>query len=99
MNLVLVLGFDAGLLYCWGLKSLAYLLVGVVAGGGLHPLGGHLIAEHYMFLKVYESHHHVLASPVNMASMPAMLLAILAQHLSQTLCKGSVFAPQRAATP
>ena len=52
VNLVVVLGFDALLLYCWGLKSLAYLLVGVVAGGGLHPLGGHLIAEHYMFLKV-----------------------------------------------
>lgn len=52
VNLGVVLGFDALLLYCWGFKALMYLLVGVVAGGGLHPLGGHLIAEHYMFLKV-----------------------------------------------
>ena len=65
MNLVLVLGFDAGLLYCWGLKSLAYLLIGVVAGGGLHPLGGHLIAEHYMFLKVCRSQYSMLACLVN----------------------------------
>lgn len=52
VNLVLVLAFDGALLYFWGYKSLAFLLAGVVMGGGLHPLGGHLIAEHYMFLKV-----------------------------------------------
>ena len=41
-----------------GFKSLMYLLIGVVLGGGLHPMAGHLIAEHYMFLKV--SQHHCL---------------------------------------
>lgn len=55
INVVVVLGFDAILLYFWGFKSLAFLLAGVVMGGGLHPLGGHLIAEHYMFLKASTS--------------------------------------------
>ena len=52
VNIAVVLGFDAAVLYFLGIKALAYLLVGVLAGGGLHPMAGHLIAEHYMFLKV-----------------------------------------------
>lgn len=52
VNLGLVLGFDAAILYFLGFKSLMYLLVGVILGGGLHPMAGHLIAEHYMFMKV-----------------------------------------------
>ena len=52
LNIGLVVGFDLALLYFCGIKPLVYLLAGVVLGGGLHPLGGHLIAEHYMFLKV-----------------------------------------------
>ena len=51
VNIVVVLGFDGLLLYFLGIKALAYLLAGVLLGGGLHPMGGHLIAEHYMFLK------------------------------------------------
>ena len=51
VNIVVVLGFDGLLLYFLGVKALAYLLAGVLLGGGLHPMGGHLIAEHYMFLK------------------------------------------------
>ena len=52
VNVALVVGFDAAILYFMGFKALMYLLVGVVLGGGLHPMAGHLIAEHYMFLKV-----------------------------------------------
>lgn len=51
VNLALVLGFDAAVLYFMGVKALAYLLLGTLLGGGLHPMAGHLIAEHYMFLK------------------------------------------------
>ena len=58
VNVALVVGFDASILYFMGFKSLMYLLIGVVLGGGLHPMAGHLIAEHYMFLKV--SQHHCL---------------------------------------
>ena len=52
MNIAVVLSFDAALLYTCGIKSLAYLLAGTVMGGGLHPMAGHLISEHYMFVKV-----------------------------------------------
>lgn len=51
--MAVVLGFDAVLLYTCGIKSLAYLLAGTVMGGGLHPMAGHLISEHYMFVKVH----------------------------------------------
>ena len=50
--MAVVLGFDAVMLYTCGWKALAYLLIGTVMGGGLHPMAGHLIAEHYMFAKV-----------------------------------------------
>jgi len=52
VNLAVVLGFDAAVLYLAGAKALAYLLLGTLLGGGLHPMAGHLIAEHYMFLTV-----------------------------------------------
>ncbi len=52
VNVAAVLGFDAVMLYTCGWKALAYLLIGTVMGGGLHPMAGHLIAEHYMFAKV-----------------------------------------------
>lgn len=51
VNIVAVLGFDAVVLYFCGIKAMAYLLFGNVFGGGLHPMAGHLIAEHYMFAK------------------------------------------------
>ncbi|KAK9826800.1 hypothetical protein WJX81_002217 [Elliptochloris bilobata] len=58
VNLALVLGFDAAVLYLAGVKALAYLLLGTLLGGGLHPMAGHLIAEHYMFLKGQETYSY-----------------------------------------
>ena len=51
VNMVVVLSFDAALLYTCGIKSIIYLLLGTVMGGGMHPMAGHLISEHYMFIK------------------------------------------------
>lgn len=56
--LALVLGFDTGVLYFWGPKSLAYLLAGTLLGGGLHPMAGHLIAEHYCFVSGQETYSY-----------------------------------------
>jgi sphingolipid delta-4 desaturase len=58
VNIAVVLGFDAVLLYTCGIKSLAYLLAGTVMGGGLHPMAGHLISEHYMFVKDQETYSY-----------------------------------------
>ena len=52
VNIAVVLGFDAAVLYTCGFKALIYLLLGTVMGGGMHPMAGHLISEHYMFIKV-----------------------------------------------
>lgn len=56
--LALVLGFDGAVLYFWGLKSLTYLLAGTLLGGGLHPMAGHLIAEHYCFVDGQETYSY-----------------------------------------
>lgn len=55
VNIAVVVAFDALLLYFWGFKALMYLLTGNIFGGGLHPMAGHLIAEHYTFIKVFAS--------------------------------------------
>ena len=52
VNIAVVVAFDAAVIYTCGLKSIVYLLAGTVFGGGLHPMAGHLISEHYMFVKV-----------------------------------------------
>jgi sphingolipid 4-desaturase/C4-monooxygenase len=58
INFVAVIGFDAVVLYLFGWKSLLYLLLSAPLGGGLHPLAGHLIAEHYMFRKGQETYSY-----------------------------------------
>lgn len=52
VNVAVVVLFDMTVLYTCGIKSLMYLLTGNIFGGGLHPMAGHLIAEHYTFIKV-----------------------------------------------
>lgn len=59
MNIAVVLSFDAAVLYFCGVKSIVYLLAGTVFGGGLHPMAGHLISEHYMFVKVIYLSGHI----------------------------------------
>ena len=54
----MVLTVDAAVLYFWGIKSLAYLLAGSLLGGGIHPMAGHLLAEHYMFAKGQETYSY-----------------------------------------
>jgi hypothetical protein len=55
VNIAVVVAFDAAVIYTCGFKSIVYLLAGTVFGGGLHPMAGHLISEHYMFVKVRPS--------------------------------------------
>ncbi|KAM9066101.1 sphingolipid delta(4)-desaturase/C4-monooxygenase DES2 isoform 1-T1 [Sarcophilus harrisii] len=42
----------------WGLKPIVYLIAGTVLCTGIHPFSGHFIAEHYLFLKGYETYSY-----------------------------------------
>lgn len=58
INLVVQFSFDAVVYYFLGVKSVVYMLVGSILGLGLHPISGHFIAEHYMFLKGHETYSY-----------------------------------------
>ncbi|KAI7840390.1 hypothetical protein COHA_005891 [Chlorella ohadii] len=66
VNWAMVIGVDVAVLYFWGVKSLVYLLAGSLLGGGLHPMAGHLIAEHYMFCRGQETYSYY--GPLNLLS-------------------------------
>ena len=49
LNLVTQLGFDLAFVKLAGGRAFTYLLASVFLGGGLHPIAGHFISEHYVF--------------------------------------------------
>ncbi|XP_075496319.1 sphingolipid delta(4)-desaturase DES1-like [Primulina tabacum] len=49
INFIIQLSLDAGFVYFWGWKSLGYLILSTFVGGGMHPMAGHFISEHYIF--------------------------------------------------
>jgi len=56
--------FDALVLYTLGIKSMCYFWLGLLFGLGLHPIAGHFIAEHYVFIKGYETYSYY--GPLNL---------------------------------
>lgn len=57
-NALVQLAADAAIFALWGLKPVAYLLASSLLGLGLHPISGHFVAEHYMFLKGHETYSY-----------------------------------------
>ncbi|EQB78561.1 sphingolipid delta(4)-desaturase DES1 [Camelus ferus] len=64
INTVIQITFDVVIYYVLGIKSLIYMLAGTLLGLGLHPISGHFIAEHYMFLKGHETYSYY--GPLNL---------------------------------
>ena len=58
LNWVVCLTYDAILYYNYGVWSLVYLLLSLVMGLGLHPIAGHFIAEHYVFVPGHETYSY-----------------------------------------
>ncbi|XP_078254981.1 sphingolipid delta(4)-desaturase DES1 [Rhinoraja longicauda] len=63
-NLVVQLTFNLLIYHLWGVKPIVYMLAGSLLGMGLHPISGHFIAEHYMFLKGHETYSYY--GPLNL---------------------------------
>lgn len=58
VNWVVVLTCDALIFYFLGGKAFAYLGISVYMGSGFHPVAGHFIAEHYVFVKGQETYSY-----------------------------------------
>ena len=63
-NSIIQITFDFIIWYLFGFKSIFYLLVGTLLGLGFHPISGHFIAEHYVFIKGYETYSYY--GPLNL---------------------------------
>ncbi|OQV11898.1 Sphingolipid delta(4)-desaturase DES1 [Hypsibius exemplaris] len=58
VNLLVQVSFDLLIWYFWGVKPVVYLIGGTLLAMGLHPVAGHFISEHYMFLKGHETYSY-----------------------------------------
>jgi sphingolipid delta-4 desaturase len=58
VNAIIQIVFDAIIVYCFGWKMLAYLIMGTLMAMGIHPVAGHFISEHYMFAKGFETYSY-----------------------------------------
>jgi sphingolipid delta-4 desaturase len=64
VNFLIQLAFDLTVFYLWGYKAILYLLIGSLLGLGFHPISGHFIAEHYVFVKGHETYSYY--GPLNL---------------------------------
>ncbi|KAL8468006.1 hypothetical protein ACS0TY_031305 [Phlomoides rotata] len=51
INFTIQFALDIAMVYFWGWKALGYLILSTFVGGGMHPMAGHFISEHYVFKK------------------------------------------------
>jgi len=58
LNTICVITVDIIIYYAYGFYALLYLLLSSVVGIGFHPAAGHFIAEHYEFVKGYETYSY-----------------------------------------
>merc|ERR1712146_378000 len=58
VNLAAVVAFDLTVYKAWGMGAFLYLFLGTLLGMGLHPVAGHFIAEHYVFIKGQETYSY-----------------------------------------
>ncbi|KAF3778150.1 Sphingolipid delta(4)-desaturase DES1-like [Nymphaea thermarum] len=63
-NLAIQLALDAALVRFFGWRSLAYLILATFVGGGMHPMAGHFISEHYVFNPRQETYSYY--GPLNL---------------------------------
>ncbi|KAL9234064.1 hypothetical protein vseg_008979 [Gypsophila vaccaria] len=63
-NLTIQLSLDAAMVYFYGWRSFMYLIASTFVGGGMHPMAGHFISEHYVFNPKQETYSYY--GPLNL---------------------------------
>lgn len=58
INFIVQIIFNGLIYYFFGYKSLVYLISGSFLAMGFHPVAGHFISEHYMFIKGQETYSY-----------------------------------------
>jgi len=58
INWSAVIAVDLAVFYMWGHKAILYFLASSLLGSGLHPVAGHFIAEHYVFIQGQETYSY-----------------------------------------
>jgi len=58
INFIVQIVFLATFIWFFGMLPILYLLLGVFFSGGLHPISGHFIAEHYVFEEGQETYSY-----------------------------------------
>ncbi|XP_007518395.1 sphingolipid delta(4)-desaturase/C4-monooxygenase DES2 [Erinaceus europaeus] len=58
LNALVQLAADVALFALGGFKPVVYLLASSLLGLGLHPVSGHFVAEHYMFVRGHETYSY-----------------------------------------
>jgi len=80
VNIAACLAFDFAIYFAWGVKAVAYLLMGTLLGMGLHPTAFHFISEHCVFVEGHETYSYY--GPLN-----AIMCAPLPPPSSQGLAR------------
>jgi len=58
INRVVIVCTDAVVVYFFGVWGLAYMILSLLLGMGIHPCAGHFIAEHYVFEAGHETYSY-----------------------------------------
>jgi len=64
INWIAVIAFDIWIAQVFGAKMLGYMFFSIFLGSGFHPVAGHFIAEHYVFIKGQETYSYY--GPLNL---------------------------------
>lgn len=64
INFTIQLALDASVVHIWGWKSFSYIILCTFVGGGMHPMAGHFISEHYVFKEEQETYSYY--GPLNL---------------------------------